>query len=91
MNKMNVLASLGSVFISVIAPLSLHAEYTTGEKVNEAAQDTGKNMKQAGRAIKDAVCMKGDAACAAQKAKHKMQNAGDEVSDKVDDVKKHVN
>jgi hypothetical protein len=91
MDTKKLLAIAGSVFISVVAPLHLYAEYTTGEKVDEAAQDTGKNMKKAGRSMKDAVCMKGDAACAAQKAKHKMQNGGDEVSDKVDDVKKHVN
>jgi hypothetical protein len=35
--------------------------------------------------------MKGDVECAAQKAKHKVQNSGDEISDKVDDVKKKVN
>ena len=67
------------------------AETTVGEKVQEVGQDASKNVKKGYRASKDAVCMKGDVECAAQKAKHKMQNAGDEIGDKADDVKKKVN
>lgn len=79
--------ALGSLGFSMTA----HAETTTAEKVQEVGQDVAKNTKKAWRATKDAVCMKGDVECAAQKAKHKVQNAGDEISDKADDIKKKVN
>lgn len=71
--------------------LQAQAETTAGERVQEVGQDAVKQSKKAGRAVKDAVCMKGDVECAAQKAKHKAQNVGDEISDKADDVKKKIN
>lgn len=63
---------------------------TVGEKVQEAASDAGKNIKKGARAVKDKTChlVNGKMQCAAQKLKHKAQNAGDEISDKVDDIKK---
>ena len=71
--------------------LKSHAETTLGESVQEVGQDASKHAKKAVRATKDVVCMKGDMECLAQKGKHKMQNAGDEISDKANDVKKKVN
>ncbi len=79
-----------SLIITGVSLKSL-AETTATEKVQEVGQDTAKVAKKGVRATKDAVCMKGDVECAAQKAKHKMQNAGDEIGDKTDDVKKKVN
>lgn len=57
---------------------------------NEAAKDTGKALTKGARNLKDKTCemMDGKMKCAGKKLKHKMQNAGDEVSDKVDDLKK---
>jgi hypothetical protein len=68
----------------------VQAETTPTEKVQEVGQDTAKVTKKAVRATKDAVCAKGDVECAAQKAKHKLQNTGDEINDKANDVKKKV-
>lgn len=82
---------LASSLIITGVPLKSFAETTTAEKVQEVGQDASKNVKKGYRATKDVVCMKGDVECAAQKAKHKVQNAGDEIGDKADDVKKKVN
>lgn len=64
----------------------------TGEAVHEVGSDTKKAVKKTWRKAKDATCemVNGKMECAAQKAKHTLQNAGDEVSDKADDVKKKV-
>ena len=61
-----------------------------GEKVNESAKDTGKAVRKGARSLKDKTCemVDGKMNCAAKKLKHKAQNAGDEVKDKVDDLKK---
>ncbi|MES2768546.1 MAG: hypothetical protein V4596_05305 [Bdellovibrionota bacterium] len=82
---------LAASLIMTGVSLKSFAETTTTEKVQEVGQDTAKVAKKGVRATKDAVCMKGDVECAAQKAKHKVQNAGDEIGDKADDVKKKVN
>ena len=62
---------------------------TMGDKANEAASDTGKAVKKGYRTAKDKTChmVKGKMQCAGEKMKHKAQNAADEVSDKVEDVK----
>lgn len=68
------------------------AEETTGEKVGEVASDTKKAVKKGVRNMKDATCemVNGKMECAGKKLKHKAQNAGDEIGDKADDVKKKV-
>ena len=85
---------IGMAFIAALTlalPLKSFSETTVTEKIQEAGQDTAKTAKKGYRATKDALCMKGDVACAAQKMKHKAKNAGDEIEDKVDDVKKKIN
>lgn len=82
---------LASSLVITGVSLNSHAETTTVERVQEVGQDASKNVKKGYRAAKDAVCMKGDVECAAQSAKHKVQNVGDEIGDKADDVKKKVN
>lgn len=62
---------------------------TMGEKVSEAASDTGKNVKKGVRTAKDKTCemMNGKMECAAKKVKHKAQNVVGEGKDKVEDIK----
>lgn len=62
---------------------------TVGEKVSEAAQDTGKAVKKTARKVKDKTChmIKGKMECAAENVKHKAENAIDEGKDKVEDMK----
>lgn len=68
------------------------AEETATEKAGEIVDDAAKNAKKAGRAAADKTCpiVNGRMDCTMKKAKHKMQNAGDEMKDKADDVKKKV-
>lgn len=68
------------------------AETTPGEKAGEVVDDAAKNAKKMGRAAKDKGCemINGKLECLGKKAKHKMQNVGDEVKDKADDVQKKV-
>ncbi len=65
----------------------------TKETAGEVVDDTGKVVKKGYRAAKDKTChlVNGKMECAAQEVKHKAQNAGDEISDKANDVKKKVN
>ena len=79
-------AALTLNFGSVMA----HAEEGVGEKMSDKSSEivdtTKSGLKKTGRAMKDAVCMKGDVACAAQKGKHKMQNGMDSVGDKANEL-----
>ena len=63
-----------------------HADETMKEKTAEAGNDTKRAMRKGARKVKDETCkmMNGKMECAAKKAKHKMQNAGDKVEDAVD-------
>jgi uncharacterized protein YjbJ (UPF0337 family) len=64
-----------------------HAEDTTvKEKAAEAGNDTKRAVKKGARKVKDETCemVNGKMECAAKKAKHTMQNAGDKVKDAVD-------
>lgn len=92
--KMKAIIMSAFVAVSLIitgVSLTSKAETTVKENVQEMGQDTSKHAKRAVRATKDVVCMDSDAACLAQKAKHKAQNAGDEIGDKANDVKKKIN
>lgn len=64
----------------------------TGETVSEGAQDTAKHAKKAGRKVKHTACkmVNGKEECAGMAVKNTAKNAGDEVSDKANDVKKKV-
>jgi hypothetical protein len=64
------------------------AEETTAEKAGYVKDKTVDGAKKAGRAVKDAVCMKGDLECAAQKAGHGISNTADKTKT---EVKKKIN
>lgn len=70
----------------------VHAETTTGEKIQEGAEDAGKNVKKSYREAKDKACemVNGKLECAGKRAMNKMRNAKDEAKDKANDVKKRV-
>jgi len=74
--------------VTVLALTSIaRAEETTGEKVDSKARHATTDVKKAGRKVEDKMCAKSDAKCAADKAKHAGQNAGDKVEDAAKDVK----
>lgn len=55
-------------------------------KASEAMNDTKRGVQKAGRAVKDKTCemINGKMECAAQKAKHSIQNTADSVKDAID-------
>jgi cytochrome c5 len=55
-------------------------------EVKEAGRDVKKGAKKAGRKVKDETCemVNGKMECAAKKAGHKIENAGDELKDKAE-------
>lgn len=61
----------------------VHAEETTGEKVNAKAHDAKRAMKKGVHHVQEATCMEGDAKCAAKKAGHKIKEGGDAAKDGV--------
>ena len=82
------------VFAISTGTLSFHAraETTAGEKVQEGAEDAGKNVKKGYRNVKDKACemVNGKLECVGKKVMNKARNAKDEVKDKADDVQKKV-
>ncbi len=93
-NILPLVAALSATSLLLFGGLRMAlAETTTGEKVSEAVEDTGKSLKKTGRAAKDKACemVNGKLDCTKQKMVHKMDNIKDEVHDKADDVKKKVN
>lgn len=69
---------------------TVHAEETAGEKTKVMANDTKRAMKKGAHRTEEMVCMKSDAKCLAEKAKHRASEAGDAVSDKASEVKNKV-
>ena len=80
------------VLILLILSLGLQvfAEETVGEKAAAAGHDAKRATKKTWHRTKEAVCMKGDAKCAAEKAKHRMEEGGDAVTDKASEVKNSI-
>ena len=68
------------------APNPGFADDTVGEKVEEAAKDTGRAVKKSARKVKDKSCemVNGKMECAAKKAKNSARNMGDKVEDATD-------
>ena len=62
---------------------------STTEQAKEAGQGAVRDVKKGARAASDKACemVDGKMQCAGQKLKHKVQNVGDSVKDKVDDAK----
>lgn len=88
----SLLSVAAVVGVCTFSSSSVFAETTTGEKIQEGAEDAGKNTKQAFRGAKDKACemVNGKLECAGKKALNKARNAKDEVKDKADDVQKKV-
>lgn len=84
---------LCAVSLILATGFQAHAEETVVEKAQTGANKAGDGMKKAYRGAKDKVCemVNGKMECVAKKMKHKMQNAGDAVETKVEEVKKQTN
>ena len=66
------------------------AEQTVGEKAEVHMKDAKRSMKKGMHRTKEAVCMKGDAKCAADKMANRAEEAKDATVDKVDELKDKV-
>ena len=82
-----------ALVIAFISSLSLadNAEWEAKkqkmeERTDEAASDMGRGIKKASRSIQDKACgmIDGKMECAAEKAKHSIQNGADNVEDAID-------
>lgn len=86
--KSKGLASLGFILLLGGAMLShtVHGDDTLADKAKEAGHDTKRAAKEVVRVTKDRTCsmVKGKLECAAEKAKHEIQRAGDKVEDAMD-------
>ncbi len=67
-----------------------HAEETVGESAKATGNTVVRKMKKGGHRMKEAVCMEGDLKCAAEKGKHRVNEAGEAVSYKAKEVKNKV-
>ena len=70
----------------LVAPAITFADESVGDKVEEAASDTGRAVKKSARKVKDKTCemVNGKMECAAKKAKHSAKNMGDKIEDATD-------
>lgn len=68
--------------------VAAHAETTQSNHAQEGVEDAAKNMKKAGRDVKDKGCemINGKMQCAGKKAMSKARNAKDEIKDKANDT-----
>jgi cytochrome c5 len=76
---------------STLASYNAHADDSKPvAEVKEAGRDVKKMAKKVGRSVKDATCpmIHGKADCTVRKAGHKIENAADEVGDKMVEPKK---
>lgn len=87
--KRELMTSLMILGVAFAAPFAHANDDSKGglkEDIKEGARDVKKGVKKGYRAAKDKTCevVNGKMECAAKKVKHKVQNAGDEIKDKVE-------
>jgi uncharacterized protein YjbJ (UPF0337 family) len=69
---------------------SAYALETENEKNETTKNEMSRTTDKAINRVKEAVCMEGDAECLKQKAKHRVEEATDTVTDKASEVKNKV-
>ncbi len=76
----------------LLSGITVYAEDTTGEKTQEHFDDASRAVKKAGHRMEEQACGKltGDskAECLAKKAKNRVKEGSDYVSDKSSELKK---
>lgn len=60
---------------------------TVSEKAADKARDSKRATKKGMNRVKEAVCMKGDVKCTAEKAKHRIKEGTDATVDKAKELK----
>ncbi len=78
-----------ALFALALSPVAMPRAFADADEVKadvkEGAQDLKKGVRKNARALKDKSCelVNGKMECAGKKLKHKAENLGDEVKDKV--------
>lgn len=67
-----------------------HAEETAGEKAAATGNDVKRAAKKLAHRAQETVCMKGDAKCAAEKAKNRVDEAATKVKDEAKEAKEKI-
>ena len=80
MNKLVTLMVLGSLVTLVSAPLT--AAETLSEKKDAITNDAARSAQKGVHRLEEAACTEGDAKCLAEKAKNRLEEAGDATKDK---------
>lgn len=87
MKKFLMVSALCALSLSAFAGTDFEQKKEKAqEQTEETFNDMGRGLKKAGRSIKDETCelINGKMECAADKAKHSIQNGADNVEDAVD-------
>lgn len=79
-------AIAGAVMISDLG----HSDETSGEKATATMNKAKRKMHKTGHEAEEAVCAEGDAKCAAEKAKHRLQEGNEYMNDKAKETKDKV-
>lgn len=89
-NAIVIVPLIWSLFGPSYPLLAADSSPSVAESTKETAKDAKKTVRKGVRKAKDKTCelVNGKMECAAKKLKHGVENVGDEVSDKVDDIKK---
>ncbi len=68
-------------------PLQAQATETVSESMQDLENDARREVNQRINRLKEAACMKSETECLKAKAKNRMQEATDVVTDKYDEIK----
>lgn len=63
-----------------------HADESTGEKAQATTNHVKRSIKRGAHRAEEKVCMKSDAECLAEKAKHRASEAGEYTKDKANET-----
>lgn len=85
MNKFAKLVTISSLIALISTPL-LAAE-TLQEKKEAVTNDVTRDAKKNINRVEEAACTEGDVKCAGEKAKNRMEEAGDAAKDKTKELK----
>jgi len=85
MNKIVKLFVIGGL-VALISSTVIASE-TMQEKKEAVTNDVSRDAKKKINRIEEAACTDGDAKCAGQKAKHRIEEAGDATKDKAKELK----
>ncbi len=62
------------------------AEETPAERTEATLKDTKRGLKKGAHRVEEKICMKGDAECLAEKAKHRAEEAASATKDKAEEA-----